>query len=104
MCAKSIQSRPTLCNPMNYSPRDSPAVGFSRQEYWIGLPCPLPGDLPVLGIKSISLMSPALESGFFTFTPPGKPINVYLYILMHKNKNTNCTFKIYIIMLFILLQ
>ena len=41
-------------------------MGFSRQEYWSGLPCPLPGDLPDLGIKPVSLMSPALAGEFFT--------------------------------------
>ena len=40
--------------------------GFSRQEYWSGLPCPPPGDLPNLGIELMSLMSPALAGGFFT--------------------------------------
>ena len=41
-------------------------MGFSRQEYWNGLPCPPPGDLPDPGIESRSLMSPALAGGFFT--------------------------------------
>ena len=41
-------------------------MGFSRQEHWNGLPCPLPGDLPDPGIKPMSVMSPALASGFFT--------------------------------------
>jgi len=41
-------------------------MGFSRQEYWSGLPCPPPGDLPNLGIESMSLMSPTLPGGFFT--------------------------------------
>ena len=41
-------------------------MGFSRQEYWSGLPCPPPGGLPDPGIKPASLMSPALEGGFFT--------------------------------------
>ena len=36
------------------------SVGFPRQEYWKGLPCPPPGDLPNPGIKPASLMSPAL--------------------------------------------
>ena len=36
---------------------------FSRQEYWSGLPCPSPGDLPDPGIKPRSLMSPALAGG-----------------------------------------
>ena len=39
---------------------------FSGQEYWSGLPCPPPGDLPHPGIKPMSLMSPALAVRFFT--------------------------------------
>ena len=42
------------------------SMGFSRQEYWSGLPCPPPGDLPNPGIKPASFMSPALSYGFFT--------------------------------------
>ena len=41
-------------------------MGFSRQEYWSGLPCHLPGDLPNPGIKPTGLKSPALTGGFFT--------------------------------------
>ena len=41
-------------------------MGFSRQEYWSGLPFLSPGDLPNLGIEFMSLMSPALAGGFFT--------------------------------------
>ena len=43
-------------------------IGFSRQEYWSGLPFPPPGDLPDSGIKPASLMSPALVGRFFTAT------------------------------------
>ena len=39
---------------------------FSRQEYWSGLPCPPPGDLPDPGIKPKSLMPPGLAGGFLT--------------------------------------
>ena len=39
--------------------------GFSRQEYWSGLPFPTPGDLLDPGIERTSLMSPALASRFF---------------------------------------
>ena len=42
------------------------SMGFSRQEYWSGLPCPPPGDLPNPGIEPASLMYPALAGGFFT--------------------------------------
>ena len=47
------------------APRAPLAMGFSRQEYWSGLPCPLPGDLPDPGINPAFLMSPALAGGFF---------------------------------------
>ena len=39
---------------------------FSWQEYWSGLLCPPPGDLPNPGIEPESLMSPTLAGGFFT--------------------------------------
>ena len=42
------------------------SMGFSRQEYWCGLSCPSPGDLPDPGIKPESLVSPALIGRFFT--------------------------------------
>ena len=41
-------------------------MGFSRQEFWSGLPCPPPGDLPDPGIKPEFLTSPALAGRFFT--------------------------------------
>ena len=41
-------------------------MGFSRQEYWSGFPCPPPGDAPNPGIEPASLMSPALAGVFFT--------------------------------------
>ena len=40
--------------------------GFFRQEYWSGLLCPPPGDLPDPGIEPASLMSPTLAGRFFT--------------------------------------
>ena len=40
--AKSLQSCPTLYNPIDGSPPGSPSLGFSRQEHWSGLPCPSP--------------------------------------------------------------
>ena len=41
------------------------SMGFFRQKYWNGLPCPPPGDLHDPRIKPASLMSPALAGGFF---------------------------------------
>ena len=116
--AKSLQSCPTLCNPIDSSPQGSPvpgilqartlewvaisftmhesekwklkvkslspvwlfatpwtaayqappSMGFSRQEYWSGLPLPSPGDLPDPGIEP---GSPALQADALTSEPPG---------------------------------
>ena len=48
-------------------------MGFSRQEYWSGLPFPSPGDLPNPGIEP---RSPALQADALTSEPPGKPTEV----------------------------
>ena len=45
------------------------SMGFTRQEYWSGLPFPPLGGLPDSEIKPRSLMSPALAGGFFTTSP-----------------------------------
>ena len=50
-------------------------MGFSRQEYWSGLPSPSPGDLPDLGIEP---GSPALQTDVLPSDPPGKPHNIIL--------------------------
>ena len=63
------QSCPTLCDPIDCSlPGSSLSMGFSRQDYWSGLPFPSPGDLTDPGTES---MSSALAGGFFTTEPPG---------------------------------
>ena len=130
--AKSLQSCPTLCDPMDSSPPGSPvpgilqartlewvaisfsnawnwkvkvkslscvqlsatpwtaafqappSVGFSRQEYWSGLPCPPPGDLPNPGIES---GSPALLTDTLPSEPLGKPFNssVLPFLECHRN-------------------
>ena len=59
------QSCTTLCNSMDCSHQAPLSMGFSRQEYWSGLPCPPPGDLPEPGINPMSLMSPTLAGGFY---------------------------------------
>ena len=46
------------------------SMGFSKQQFWIVLPCPPPGDLPDPEIEPVS---PALSGGFFTTEPPRKP-------------------------------
>ena len=63
----------TLCDHMDCghprllcSPHAPLSMELSRQEYWSGLPCLPPGDLPNPGIEPESLMSPALAGRFFS--------------------------------------
>ena len=56
MRVKSLQSRLTLCGPMDSSPPGS-SMGLSRQGYWSGLPCLPPGDLPHPGMEPVFLVS-----------------------------------------------
>ena len=67
MHAQSLQSCPTL------------SVGFSRQEYWSRLPCPLPGDLPAPGIEPAS---PALQADFLPTEPLGNPSQLINNVLI----------------------
>ena len=80
----------TLCDPMNGScqapltPRMVAArllcpVGFPKQEYWSGLPCPSPGDLPNPGIQHTS---PASQVGSLTLSHQGS--------LLLKNSPRDC--------------
>ena len=65
------QSCLILLDFMDYSCQAPLSMGFSRQEYWNGLPFPSPGDLPNLGIEP---RSPALQVDSLPSEPPGKPI------------------------------
>ena len=64
----------SLCDPMDGVPPGSSVHGFSRQEYWSGLPFPTPGGLPNPGVEPESLTSPALAHELFTIVLPQKPI------------------------------
>ena len=58
------------------------SMGFSRQDYWNGFPCPSPRDFAKSGIKPGSPTSPALAGRFFTTEPAGEPpppIHTMLY-------------------------
>ena len=74
------QSCPTLCDPMDYSLayQAPPSMGFSRQEYWSGLPFPSLGDLPNPGIEP---GSPTFQADALTSEPPETPLlrTVYKY-------------------------
>ena len=58
----------TLCTVACQAPL---FMQFSWQEYWSGLPFPIPRDLPDPEIDPESPASPALADGFFTVVPPG---------------------------------
>ena len=59
-----------FATPWTVAYQDPPSMGFSRQEYWSGLPFPSPGDLPNPGIES---WSPALQTDALPSDPLGKP-------------------------------
>ena len=65
-----VKSCPTLATPWTVAHQAPLSMGFPRQEYWSGLPCPSPGDLSKSGVEPVS---PALAGGFFTSEPPGRP-------------------------------
>ena len=52
--------------PWNVAHQAPLSTGFSRQEYWSGLPSPPPGNLPDPATEVVSLMSPALSGRFLT--------------------------------------
>ena len=63
---KSLSRVRLFATPWTVAYQAPPSMGFSRQEYWSGVPFPAPGDLPNPGIEPTSLASPALARGFFT--------------------------------------
>ena len=56
------------------------SLGFPRQEYWNGLPCPPPEDLPDPGIEPESFMSPALGGRFFTNNATQETTHTFIYL------------------------
>ena len=69
---KSLSHVRLFATPQTVAYQAPVSMGFSRQEYWSGLPFPSPGDLLGPGIEP---MSAALAGGFFE--PPGKPTLSY---------------------------
>ena len=71
---KQSEMKPLSCvrlfaTPWTVAYQAAPSMGFSRQEYWSGLPFPSPGDLPNPGIEP---GSPALQTDVLLSEPPGK--------------------------------
>ena len=82
---KSLSRVRLFTTPWTVAYQASPSMGFSRQEYWSGLPFPSPGDLPDPGIEP---GSPALQADTLPSEPPGK-LNVYCTLTVY---NIHMTF------------
>ena len=65
---KSLSRVWLFATPWTVAHQAPPSMGFSRQEYWSGVPFPSPGDLPDPGIKP---GSPSLQADAFPAEPPG---------------------------------
>ena len=79
-----------LKTPWTVAPEAPLSMGFPRQEYRSGLPCPSPGDLPDPGTEPVS---PALAGTFFTTEPVGKPkpvSHIWFSGELHSNKSLLC--------------
>ena len=78
MKVKSLSHVRLFATPWTVACQASLSMGFSRQEYWSGLPFPSPGDLPDSGIEP---GSPAFQEDTLASEPPGKPIFVLIVSL-----------------------
>ena len=75
MKVRSLSRVRFFATPWTVAYQAPPSVGFSRQEYWSGLPFPSPGDLPNPGIEP---RSPALQADALPSEPPGKTLKLSL--------------------------
>ena len=89
MCVLSCFSCVQLCASLRtVTPQAPLSMGFPRQEYQSGLPCPPPGALPYPGTESMTLISPIVAGSFFTIND--------MKSLQKKDKRTNLDTEIYI--------
>ena len=68
---KSLSHVQPFATPWTVAHQAPPSMGFSRQEYWSGLPFPSPGDLPDPGIEQVS---PTLQTDSLPTEPTGNPL------------------------------
>ena len=71
---KSLSRLRLFVTPLTVAYQAPPSIGFSRQEYWSGLPLPSPGNLPHPGIEP---GSPALQADALPSEPSRKPGRIY---------------------------
>ena len=72
-------SRSVFVTPWTIAYQASPSMGFSRQEYWSGLPFPSPGDIPDPGIKP---RAPKLQADAYPLSHQGSPKTWYIYTII----------------------
>ena len=89
ICVPSLSHVPLFATPRTVAHQAPLSMGFSRQEYWRGVPFPTPGDLPDPGVEPKSLSFPALAGRFFTTEPPGKP-SKYTYAAAAAKSPQSC--------------
>ena len=77
MKVKSLSCVRLFATPWTVAHKAPLSMGFSRQEYWSGLPFPSPGDLPDPGIEH---RSPALQADALTSEPPGNAVSWVLLL------------------------
>ena len=85
MVAKSY---PTLTIPRTEACQAPLSMGFSRQEYWSGLPFPPLGDLPSPGTEP---GSPALQADSLPIKPQGKPLSIFIFIYLPGYASLTCS-------------
>ena len=82
-----------FATPWTVARQASLSMGFSRQEYWSGLPCPLPGDLPNPETEPASPVSPEMAGGFFyPWVIQERPTHTHMHVCMKRKDHP----KIYI--------
>ena len=84
ICVLSRSSRAQLFVNLWTIARQAPlSMEFSRQEYWHGLPCPSPGDLPDPGTEPQSSVAPTTQADFLLQNQQGSPcIHIYIYKIL----------------------
>ena len=82
-CFSSVQLFVTLLTVACQAPL---SLGFSRQEYWSGLPCLPPGYLPDPGIEPVSPVAPALQADLLLLSHQGSPITYLSKIALNVNR------------------
>ena len=84
VCVLLARSCLTLCDPWTVACKVPLSMGFSRQEYWSGFPCPPPDDLSNPGMEPVSLGSFASQADSLPTAPPEESMLLLLLLQMIK--------------------